>query len=163
MDRGGAGRHVGCEDFGLFHGHFRIIRLADILQQWNLISNLQPTASSLPQCRRLRGDAPRGRVLMFAWMNREALQKSIETGLMHYWSRSRNKLWLKGETSGHTQKSFVGTRIVTRMCFFFEIEQTGGACHTGYQSCFFQQMDGNAQPLPIKEEKIFDDKATYRK
>ncbi len=109
------------------------------------------------------GDAPRGRVLMFAWMNREALQKSIETGLMHYWSRSRNKLWLKGETSGHTQKIIRWYKDCDQDVLLFEIEQTGGACHTGYQSCFFQQMDGNAQPLPIKEEKIFDDKATYRK
>ena len=109
------------------------------------------------------GDAPRGRVLMFAWMNREALQKSIETGLMHYWSRSRNKLWLKGETSGHTQKIIRWYKDCDQDVLLFEIEQTGGACHTGYQSCFFQQMDGNAQPLPIKEEKIFDDKATYQK
>ena len=109
------------------------------------------------------GDAPRGRVLMFAWMNREALQKSIETGLMHYWSRSRNKLWLKGETSGHTQKIIRWYKDCDQDVLLFEIEQTGGACHTGYQSCFFQQMDGNAQPLPVQEEKIFDDEATYKK
>ena len=109
------------------------------------------------------GDAPRGRILMFAWMNRESLQLSLESGLMHYWSRSRNKLWLKGETSGNTQKIKRWYADCDKDVLLFEIEQTGGACHTGYQSCFFQELDRNAQPLPIAEEKVFDDAATYKK
>lgn len=106
-------------------------------------------------------DRPTGRILMFAWMNRESLQKSLETGLMHYWSRSRGKLWLKGETSGHTQKIKRWFVDCDRDVLLFEIEQTGGACHTGYQSCFFQELDREARPLPITEEKVFDDKKVY--
>lgn len=104
---------------------------------------------------------PGGRVLMFAWMNREALEKSLETGLMHYWSRSRKKLWLKGETSGNTQRIVRWFVDCDRDVLLFEIEQNGGACHTGYASCFFQEMDRKAQPLPIQEEKVFDEKAVY--
>jgi phosphoribosyl-AMP cyclohydrolase len=108
------------------------------------------------------GETPRGRVLMFAWMNREALQKTIETGLMHYWSRSRKKLWLKGETSGHTQRMIRWFVDCDRDVLLFEIEQSGGACHTGYESCFFQELDREARPLPITESKAFDDKAVYQ-
>ena len=97
------------------------------------------------------GDAPRGRVLMFAWMNREALQKSLETGLMHYWSRSRKKLWLKGETSGHKQKIKRWFADCDRDVLLFEVEQAGGACHTGYLSCFFQEFDRDAAPLAVRE------------
>jgi len=100
---------------------------------------------------------------MFAWMNRDSLQKSLESGLMHYWSRSRNKLWLKGETSGNTQKIRRWYVDCDRDVLLFEIEQTGGACHTGYQSCFFQELDRDARPLPIGEDKVFDDAATYKK
>lgn len=109
------------------------------------------------------GDIPRGRILMFAWMNRESLEKSLATGLMHYWSRSRKKLWLKGETSGHTQKIKRWYADCDKDVLLFEIEQTGGACHTGYQSCFFQQYDMSGAPLPIQEPKAFDDTAVYTK
>lgn len=104
---------------------------------------------------------PAGRVLMFAWMNRESLQKTLETGLMHYWSRSRRKLWLKGETSGHTQKVKRWYADCDQDVLLFEIEQTGGACHTGYESCFFQEYDREGRPLPVTEEKIFDDADVY--
>jgi phosphoribosyl-AMP cyclohydrolase len=102
------------------------------------------------------GDKPTGRVLMFAWLNRESLQKTLETGLMHYWSRSRQKLWLKGETSGHLQRVVRWYVDCDRDVVLFEIEQTVGACHTGYQSCFFQELDREARPLPVKEAKAFD-------
>jgi phosphoribosyl-AMP cyclohydrolase len=101
------------------------------------------------------GDIPNGRVLMFAWLNRESLQKTLETGLMHYWSRSRQKLWLKGETSGHLQRVVRWYVDCDRDVLLFEIEQTVGACHTGYQSCFFQELDREAKPLAIKESKAF--------
>ncbi len=97
------------------------------------------------------GEIPNGRVLMFAWLNRESLQKTLETGLMHYWSRSRQKLWLKGETSGHLQRVVRWFVDCDRDVVLFEIEQTVAACHTGYQSCFFQELDREAKPLPIKE------------
>jgi phosphoribosyl-AMP cyclohydrolase len=109
------------------------------------------------------GDVPRGRVLMFAWMNREALKKSLETGFMHYWSRSRQKLWLKGETSGHKQKINRWFADCDRDVLLFEVEQTGGACHTGYLSCFFQEFDQKAAPLPVRESKFFDEVSVYGK
>jgi phosphoribosyl-AMP cyclohydrolase len=104
---------------------------------------------------------PSGRVLMFAWLNKESLEKSLETGLMHYWSRSRGKLWLKGETSGHTQRILRWFHDCDRDVLLFEVEQAGGACHTGYRSCFFQELDRKAGPLSIGEEKIFDEGAVY--
>ncbi len=107
-------------------------------------------------------DAASRRVLMMAWMNRESLAKTCESGLMTYWSRSRKKLWIKGETSGHTQRLvrwFVDCDADTLL---FEVEQTSGACHTGYESCFFQQLDRDGSPVPIAEEKVFDAEKTYR-
>jgi len=94
-------------------------------------------------------DAVSGRILMFAWMNREALQKTVELGEAVYWSRSRNKLWHKGESSGHVQK----VREIRLDCdgdvLLIEIEQVGGiACHTGRESCFYSRLaDGEWVPV----------------
>jgi phosphoribosyl-AMP cyclohydrolase len=87
-------------------------------------------------------DAASGRVLMFAWMNREALAKTQATGEAYYWSRSRGKLWHKGEESGHVQK----VKSIRIDCdadvILLAIEQEGGiACHTGRESCFFRRLD----------------------
>ncbi|MEY4600170.1 MAG: hypothetical protein RLZZ445_2967 [Pseudomonadota bacterium] len=90
-------------------------------------------------------EAASGRVLTVAWANREALQRTAETREAHYWSRSRRKLWRKGEESGHVQK----VRAIRTDCdqdvVLFEVEQVGGiACHTGRHSCFFLELrDGN--------------------
>jgi len=108
-------------------------------------------------------DAKSGRVLMMAWMNRESILKTAETNLMHYWSRSRKKLWLKGETSGHTQKVVRWFKDCDADTLLFEIEQTGGACHTGYESCFFQLLKSDGSPAQITEQKIFDPEKTYQK
>ncbi len=107
------------------------------------------------------GQAPGGRILMFAWMNRESLEKSMATGLMHYWSRSRGKLWFKGETSGHTQRIVRWYQDCDQDVLLFEVEQASGACHTGYRSCFYQELDREARPRPVREEKTFDDGAVY--
>ncbi len=80
-----------------------------------------------------------GEVLMQAYMNEEALRLTAETGYAHYWSRSRKKLWKKGETSGHTQKVISATFDCDRDCLLLQVEQTGAACHTGNRSCFFQK------------------------
>ncbi len=80
-----------------------------------------------------------GEVLMMAWMNREAIEKTLQTGNVHYWSRSRKSLWRKGETSGHTQtlKGFFidcdGDTLLLK------VEQVGAACHTGERTCFFTE------------------------
>ncbi|MFB6268287.1 MAG: phosphoribosyl-AMP cyclohydrolase [Halodesulfurarchaeum sp.] len=81
-------------------------------------------------------------VLMLAYATREALERTRETGRAHYYSRSRDALWEKGESSGHTQ----AVREVRVDCdgdaLLYEVEQTGGACHTGHRSCFFRTLDG---------------------
>lgn len=85
-------------------------------------------------------DAENLEVLMVAYMNEEAYQKTMETGLMTYWSRSRNELWLKGDTSGHYQY----VRSLSADCdldtILAKVEQVGAACHTGKRSCFFQNI-----------------------
>ena len=86
-------------------------------------------------------DAASGRVLTLAWMNRAALQKTVETGEVHYWSRSRRKIWHKGEESGHVQK----VRSIRLDCdedvILLEVEPAGGiACHTGRYSCFYRTL-----------------------
>ena len=86
-------------------------------------------------------EAASGRVLTLAWMNREALKKTVETGEVHYWSRSRKKIWHKGVESGHVQKVQSIHLDCDEDVILVEVEQTGGiACHTGRHSCFFQKL-----------------------
>ena len=86
-------------------------------------------------------DAASGRVVMFAWMNRESLRKTRETGEAHYWSRSRGKLWHKGEESGHVQKVSSIRIDCDADVVLLGIEQAGGiACHTGRESCFYREL-----------------------
>jgi len=85
-----------------------------------------------------------GKVLTVAWMNREALGKTAQSGEAHYWSRSRRKLWRKGEESGHVQKVKAIRLDCDEDVILLEVEQRGGiACHTGRHSCFFQRLDGD--------------------
>jgi len=89
-------------------------------------------------------EAGSGRVLTVAWMNRDALGKTAQTGEAHYWSRSRRKLWRKGEESGHVQKVKSIRLDCDEDVVLLEVEQAGGiACHTGRHSCFFQKLDGD--------------------
>ncbi|MDY3553627.1 phosphoribosyl-AMP cyclohydrolase [Gemmata sp. JC717] len=107
-------------------------------------------------------DADTGEVLMLAWMNREAFEETVRTGRAVYFSRSRNKLWRKGEESGHVQEVkgiFVDCDADTVL---LKVTQLGGAaCHEGYKSCFFRQLDGDE--LKVIAERIFDPKAVYKK
>jgi phosphoribosyl-AMP cyclohydrolase len=81
-----------------------------------------------------------GEVLMLAWMNRDSIAETLRTGDVHYWSRSRRRLWRKGETSGHTQR-LVELRVdCDGDTLLLRIEQTGPACHTGARSCFFRAL-----------------------
>ncbi|HJW24669.1 MAG TPA: phosphoribosyl-AMP cyclohydrolase [Rhodocyclaceae bacterium] len=89
-------------------------------------------------------DAASGRVVMFAWMNRESLEETVRSGNAVYWSRSRRRLWKKGEESGHFQK----VKAIRTDCdgdvLLLAIEQVGGiACHTGRESCFFNELQGD--------------------
>jgi phosphoribosyl-AMP cyclohydrolase len=89
-------------------------------------------------------DAVSGEILMVAWMNREALKMTASLSEAVYWSRSRKKLWHKGEESGHTQKVLEIRTDCDEDVVLLKVEQTGGiACHTGRKSCFFQKLDGN--------------------
>lgn len=92
-------------------------------------------------------DKNSGRILMMAWMNREALQLSAEVGHAVYWSRSRNKLWHKGESSGHVQKLHEIRLDCDEDVIVLQVEQIGGiACHTGRESCFYRVLkDGQWQ------------------
>jgi phosphoribosyl-AMP cyclohydrolase len=82
---------------------------------------------------------------------------------MHYWSRSRQKYWLKGESSGHTQKVLRWYADCDGDTLLFEVEQTGGACHTGFQSCFFQEYSFEGEPVPTEEQPVFNPDDTYGK
>ncbi len=87
-------------------------------------------------------DSTTGRVLMVAWMNRESLELSARTGVAVYWSRSRKKLWKKGEESGHTQRIVEMRLDCDEDVILLQVEQQGGiACHTGRESCFFQKLE----------------------
>jgi phosphoribosyl-AMP cyclohydrolase len=101
-------------------------------------------------------------VLMLAYINTLAWEKTLATGKAHYWSRSRKKLWLKGETSGHVQKIHQILVDCDEDTVVFKVEQLGGAaCHTGHRSCFFRQLEGDE--LVTREEKIFDPAVVYGK
>jgi phosphoribosyl-AMP cyclohydrolase len=106
-------------------------------------------------------DAQSRRVLMMAWMNAASLEATLTSGFMNYWSRSRQKFWLKGETSGHTQKVVRWAADCDADTLLFEVEQTGGACHTGFESCFFQTFTADGRPLEITEAPLFDPENTY--
>ena len=86
-------------------------------------------------------DSETNEVLMLANMNKEALAKTIETGKAHYWSTSRNKLWLKGESSGHFQEVKEILVDCDMDAIVLKISQTGAACHEGYRSCFFRKLN----------------------
>jgi phosphoribosyl-ATP pyrophosphohydrolase/phosphoribosyl-AMP cyclohydrolase len=89
-----------------------------------------------------------GEVLMVAWMDREALAKTLTTGLAHYWSRERRALWRKGETSGHTQHVDGVFADCDRDTLLVQVHQAGVACHTGARTCFFTRLAGSASPSP---------------
>jgi phosphoribosyl-AMP cyclohydrolase len=107
-------------------------------------------------------DADTGQVLMMAWMNREAFDETLRTKRACYFSRSRGRLWRKGEESGHVQE----VREVYLDCdadtILLKVKQQGGAaCHEGYASCFFRRVDGDK--LQVVGARVFDPKQVYRK
>ena len=103
-------------------------------------------------------DYKTGEVLMVAFMNKEALEKTIETGKAYYWSRSRRKLWKKGESSGHEQIVHDILIDCDTDAVLLKVEQIGGACHTGYRSCFYRTIGGK-----VIAEKLFEPDEVYRK
>lgn len=97
-------------------------------------------------------------VLMVAYANARAVELTKETGFAHYYSRSRKKLWKKGEESGHLQRVLRVLVDCDEDCILYEVEQSGAACHMGYRSCFFRTIDGE-----IVAEQTFDPDVVYKK
>lgn len=108
-------------------------------------------------------DATTGRVLMMAWMNRASLEKTVETGKTHFWSRSRQKFWMKGESSGHTQN----VKDIAFDCdgdtLLIQVEQTGAACHEGYRSCFFRSCQSADSSFRVTEPQLVNPDEVYGK
>ncbi len=110
-------------------------------------------------------DADTGEVLMLAYVSPEALERTVDTGRAHYYSRSREELWEKGATSGNTQ-SVVDVRVdCDADTLLYEVEQDGGACHTGYRSCFHRSVqgtdDGETVAVETTGERVFDPDTVY--
>ena len=107
-------------------------------------------------------EASSGRVVMMAWMNEASLKSTIETGNTHFWSRSRQKYWMKGESSGHTQE----VKDIAFDCdgdtLLIQVEQHGAACHEGYKSCFFRSIDEEGD-FDVTEERLVNPEEVYKK
>ena len=121
-------------------------------------------ASGLVTC--VATDAMSGDVLMVAHMNDEALRKTIESGEAWYFSRSRNALWRKGETSGQTQRVVEIRTDCDQDAVWLRVEQIGAACHTGRRSCFYRTVEaegGVAKLILVDAERLFDPGTVYKK
>lgn len=106
-------------------------------------------------------DINTGEVLMMAWMNREALEKTLDTGKTHFWSRSRKRIWLKGEVSGHHQLVKEIRVDCDEDVLLIKVEQVKAACHTGYRSCFFRKVNEKGE-LELVAKKVFEPKKIYK-
>jgi phosphoribosyl-AMP cyclohydrolase len=104
-----------------------------------------------------------GRVLMMAWMNRASLEKTLSSGKTHFWSRSRQSFWMKGESSGHTQS----VKDIAFDCdgdtLLIQVEQIGVACHEGYKSCFFRSMQEDGEDIKVTEPMLVPPEQMYAK
>ena len=121
-------------------------------------------ASGLVTC--VATDAATGDVLMVAHMNGEALRRTIESGEAWYYSRSRDALWRKGETSGHTQRVVEMRLDCDQDAVWIRVEQSGAACHTGRRSCFYRAVtrgDGDTRLSFVDADRLFDPAEVYRK
>ena len=109
-------------------------------------------------------DAKTGQILMAAFMNREALDLTIQTGYATYFSRARRKLWKKGEESGHLQKVEQILVDCDQDCLILKVTVDTGQCHAGYQSCFYRALKKcSSKELEFIAEKVYDPKKTYKK
>ena len=108
-------------------------------------------------------DVETGEVLMFAWMNRESLTETLRTGIMTYWSRSRREFWVKGKSSGNIQEVREVYVDCDGDCLLFRVVQKGrkAACHEGYRSCFFRQVDPATGNYTVIGGRVFDPAEVY--
>ena len=111
--------------------------MTDLLSRADFVAQVAFNADGLVPVIAQR--AQTGEVLMFAWMNRETLERTLDTGEVTYWSRSRKKVWRKGEESGHTQRLIEAWIDCDGDVLLMKVDQIGPACHTGAPSCFYQQ------------------------
>ena len=108
-------------------------------------------------------DAETGQILMVAYMNREALDTTIQSGYATYFSRSRQKLWKKGEESGHLQKVEQILVDCDQDCLIVKVTVDGGQCHVGYQTCFYRALKKADNKLKFIADKVYDPKEIYKK
>lgn len=108
-------------------------------------------------------DRGTGRVLMMAWMNRASIEKTLESGFTHFWSRSRQKFWMKGESSGHTQKVLDVAYDCDGDTLLIQVEQIGAACHEGYRSCFFRSVGTGRDADRVTEPRLETPEQIYGK
>jgi len=102
-------------------------------------------------------------VLMVAYMNRASLEQTLETKKASFYSRSRKKFWIKGESSGHVQHVKEILTDCDKDTLVIKVEQVGGACHLGYRSCFVHLLDEKGDFKKVTQEKVFDPEAIYKK
>jgi phosphoribosyl-AMP cyclohydrolase len=107
-------------------------------------------------------DAETKQVLMMAWMNADSLADTVKTGKTHFWSRSRQKYWMKGESSGHTQEVQAIYTDCDKDTLVIEVTQHGAACHVGYYSCFYRKLNEQGE-WDVLGEKVFDPDDVYDK
>jgi phosphoribosyl-AMP cyclohydrolase len=108
-------------------------------------------------------DAKTGQILMVAVMNKEALDATIKTGRAVFYSRSRKRLWKKGEESGHVQKVLQILTDCDQDCLILKVEVDAGQCHTGHQSCFYRALKPGGSKLEFIAEKVYDPEKVYKK
>ena len=109
-------------------------------------------------------DSQTGQILMVAYMNRQALEMTIQTGYATYFSRSRQKLWKKGEQSGHVQKVEQILVDCDQDCLILKVAVDAGQCHVGYRSCFYRELKKNTdKKLKFIADKVYNPQKTYRK
>ena len=108
-------------------------------------------------------DHETGEVLMMAFMDKEALIQTLKTKKVHYYSRSRRKHWLKGESSGHFQHVKEILADCDRDTLLIKVKQIGGACHLGYRSCFVHELDEKGDYKGVTQKKVFDPDKIYKK
>ena len=127
-------------------------------------ADFTPKFDSNGLIRTIAQDAKTGQVLMAAFMNRQALDLTIQTGFATYFSTSRQKLWTKGEESGHTQKVEQILVDCDQDCLLLKVTVDAGQCHVGYQSCFYRALKkGGSKELEFIAEKVYNPNETYKK
>lgn len=127
---------------------------------FSFLDTLKYDANGLIPC--IAQDHETGEVLMVAYMNKDSLRDTLEKKLCSYWSRSRQKYWVKGESSGHTQEVKEVRFDCDKDCVLIKVKQNVAACHTGYRSCFYQLLDENGN-LVESGQKLFDPDKVYHK